>query len=186
MTFPADPTERQPKGDHNRRLSLGLDPEQFAAAAGISVDELREYENTSPDHQFSPMIAERVGEALERLEAVLPNSEAAGIRQIAEGDAVAPQSLESEPSVEQSIRDTAYYLWENDGRPEGRDEEYWHRARAAWLGQQGLDAGFEDAIAEPDPDILDRAVETSRKVGLERPFRRDPDDSVSGGFNQRR
>jgi hypothetical protein len=161
MTFPQDPADRQPKGDHNRRLSLGLDPEQFAAAAGITVDELRDYESTWPDHAFSPMIAERVGEALERLEAVLPNSEAAGIRQIVEGDVVAPRSLGAAASMEQSIRDTAYYLWENDGRPEGRDEEYWHRARAAWLGQQGLDAGFEDAVAEPDAD----AVETTRRSG---------------------
>lgn len=186
MTFPQDPTQRQPKGDHNRRLSLGLDPDQFAAAAGITVEELRDYENTWPDHEFSPMIAERVGEALERLEAVLPNSEAAGVRQLTETDVAAVGTLEADPSVEQSIRDTAYYLWESDGRPEGRDEEYWHRARDAWLGQQGLDAGFEDAVAEPDPDAFERAVETSRKVGLQRPFLKDPEDSVSGGFNQKR
>jgi len=170
MTFPANPTQRQPKGDHNRRLSLGLDPAEFAAAAGITVEELRDYENTWPDHQFSPMIAERVGEALERLEAVFPNSEAAGIRQLTEADVPAIDTLEAVPSVEQSIRDTAYYLWENDGRPEGRDEEYWHRARAAWLGQQQLDAGFEEAITEPDPDTLDGAVEASTIGGLQRPF----------------
>ncbi|MDB5539061.1 MAG: hypothetical protein JWQ89_788, partial [Devosia sp.] len=118
MTFPSDPTERQPKGDHNRRLSLGLDPEEFASAAGISVDELHKYESTSPNHEFSPMIAQRVGEALERLETILPNSEAAGIQQILEGD-VSDQangvSLSADPSIEQSIRDTAYFLWENDG-----------------------------------------------------------------------
>jgi len=186
MTFPADPTQRQPKGDHNRRLSLGLDPEQFAAAAGITVEELRDYENTRPDHTFSPIIAERIGEALERLEATLPNSEAAGIRQLTETDIAGADALVPDASVEQSIRDTAYYLWENDGRPEGRDEEYWHRARVAWLGQQGLDADFEDAIAEPDPEIAERAMEASRKVSLERPFRKDPEDTVSGGFNQRR
>ena len=152
MTFPADPTQRQPKGDHNRRLSLGLDPEQFASAAGITVGELREYESTWPDHEFSPMIAQRVGEALERLEASLPNSEAAGIRQVQEGRGVpGPDTLASSaPSIEQSIRDTAYRLWEDDGRPMGRDQEYWQRAREAWLGQQSLDTGFEEALAEPD------------------------------------
>lgn len=153
MTIPADPAERQPKGDHNRRLSLGLDPEQFATAAGITVEELRDYENTWPDHEFSPMIAQRVGEALERLEEVLPNSEAAGIRQAQEGEATSPGNSGPWPpdlSIEQSIRDTAYYLWEKDGRPEGRDDEYWHRARQAWLGQQSLDIEFEDALEEPD------------------------------------
>jgi Protein of unknown function (DUF2934) len=27
------------------------------------------------------------------------------------------------------IRKRAYQLWEEDGAPEGRAEEYWHRAR---------------------------------------------------------
>lgn len=157
MTFPTDPTQRQPKGDHNRRLSLGLDPEQFASAAGITVEELREYEGTWPDHEFSPMIAQRVGDALERLEAVLPNSEAAGVSRTQEDhyplgvDGLAS----STPSVEQSIRDIAYSLWENDGRPEGRDQEYWDRGREAWLGQQTPEAGFKEALAETEPDIVD-------------------------------
>src|SRR5687768_12515254 len=105
MTFPNDATDRHPKGDHNRRLSLGLDPDQFASAAGISVEELREYESTSPDHEFSPMIAQRVGEALERLETVLPNSEAAGIQQILAGDEANPTDgvpLSADPTIEQS------------------------------------------------------------------------------------
>lgn len=188
MTFPIDPAQRQPKGDHNRRLSLGLDPEQFALAAGITVDELRDYENTWPDHEFSPMIAQRVGEALERLELELPNSEAAGIQQLQDRAAHGhePISLIVDPSIDQSIRDTAYYLWEYDGRPEGRDEEYWHRAREVWMGQQALDQGFDSSIAETDPEIVDRAVETSRQIELQRPFNKDPEDNTSGGFNQKR
>lgn len=151
MTFPTNPAERQPKGDHNRRLSLGLDPESFAAAAGITVDELKDYENTWPDHEFSPMIAERVGEALERLENQLPNSEAAGIRQILDGeDTAGPVMLAPEDSFEQQVRDTAYFMWEADGRPSGREEEYWHRAREACMGQQGLDQQFDEALDEPD------------------------------------
>lgn len=71
MTFPADASERSPKGDHNRRLALGLAPEDLAYHAGISVDELREYEFTAPDAHFDTGIAERVGAAIERLEAAL-------------------------------------------------------------------------------------------------------------------
>lgn len=74
MPDPID-TERQPKGDHNRRLSLGLDPDQFAAEAGISTEQLRDYERTGPDHRFDAAVAARVGAALERLEARLPNSQ---------------------------------------------------------------------------------------------------------------
>jgi hypothetical protein len=68
MTFPSDPHERSPKGDHNRRLALGLELDKFAAQAGLTVDELREYEFTPPDGHFEISVAQRVGEALERLE----------------------------------------------------------------------------------------------------------------------
>ena len=60
--------DRQPKGDHNRRLALGLDIDVFALEAGVTVDELREYEQTWPDHEFNLEVASRVGAALERLE----------------------------------------------------------------------------------------------------------------------
>lgn len=69
------PTERQPKGDHNRRLAMGIEPDAFAAEAGVTTEQLREYERTSPDHRFDPEVARRVGETLDRLEAVLPNFE---------------------------------------------------------------------------------------------------------------
>jgi hypothetical protein len=29
---------------------------------------------------------------------------------------------------DQSTRETAYFLWENEGRPEGKDLEHWARA----------------------------------------------------------
>jgi hypothetical protein len=34
------------------------------------------------------------------------------------------------PETEQRIRIWAYHLWEHDGRPFGRDNEYWARAKA--------------------------------------------------------
>ena len=33
-------------------------------------------------------------------------------------------------NTEHAIRERAYYLWEQDGRPHGRDLEYWSRAAA--------------------------------------------------------
>ncbi len=43
-----------------------------------------------------------------------------------EGD---PYHSRAEPSgSEQALREKAYALWEEDGRPEGRDQEYWYRA----------------------------------------------------------
>jgi hypothetical protein len=36
---------------------------------------------------------------------------------------------ESDPAHQQRIRERAYRLWEEDGCPEGRDLEYWDRAK---------------------------------------------------------
>ena len=66
MTFPSDPHERLPRGDRNRRISLGVTREEMASAAGITVEQLHDYEHTQPDRRF---IARRVGAALETLEA---------------------------------------------------------------------------------------------------------------------
>jgi hypothetical protein len=39
----------------------------------------------------------------------------------------AKQSLEQD--LEQRIQERAYLMWEMEGKPEGREDEYWHRAR---------------------------------------------------------
>jgi hypothetical protein len=43
------------------------------------------------------------------------------------GDYAAQLSADAER--EKRIRERAYPLWEEDGSPEGRAEEFWHRAR---------------------------------------------------------
>jgi hypothetical protein len=37
--------------------------------------------------------------------------------------------LEDPPERDASIRQRAYHLWEADGRPHGREAEFWERAR---------------------------------------------------------
>lgn len=72
---PRDGRHREPMGDHNRRLSLGMDLEQFAAEAGISAQALRDYELTPAGAVFDLAVAEKVGAALERLEADPPDTQ---------------------------------------------------------------------------------------------------------------
>jgi hypothetical protein len=69
MTFPANPYERSPKGHHDRRLALGVDADKFAATAGITVDELKHYEFADAQDTSDPVVAQKVGRALARLEA---------------------------------------------------------------------------------------------------------------------
>lgn len=39
------------------------------------------------------------------------------------------EPADASAEVERQIRDRAYQLWEREGRPEGRADDYWHRAR---------------------------------------------------------
>jgi hypothetical protein len=59
---------------------------------------------------------------------------------------------ETKLGLEQAVRERAYLLWDSDGRPDGRAEEFWHRAldehlreRAYVLWQQeGSPEGRQD------------------------------------------
>ncbi len=45
---------------------------------------------------------------------------------MAEGD---QRMSSAADTLEQRIRERAYHFWEASGRPHGRDDEFWHRAR---------------------------------------------------------
>jgi hypothetical protein len=75
MTVPSNPNDREPKGDHNRRLALGVDLDVLAAEAGVTASQLKEYEMSLPDDNFDLHVAQRVGAALERLEAHPPRTQ---------------------------------------------------------------------------------------------------------------
>jgi hypothetical protein len=49
---------------------------------------------------------------------------------------------------ESQVRDTAYFLWENDGRPLGREKEYWFTALDRCLRQREADAMLKQAPPE--------------------------------------
>jgi hypothetical protein len=57
----------------------------------------------------------------------------------------------SNEDFEQRVRERAYALWEAEGQPEGRAEEFWDRARRELEHEEG-------AVA-PEPPAIDRAAE---------------------------
>ena len=61
--------------------------------------------------------------------------------------------LEDTPEREERIRKRAYHLWEADGGPHGRDDEYWERARELVGIEESPGAGQED------PMMRDTAVQ---------------------------
>lgn len=55
------------------------------------------------------------------------------------------------PNTEDRIRDLAYNLWEQAGRPDGHDKEFWQRAERELGEKEGLDISDEDAEISPIP-----------------------------------
>lgn len=49
--------------------------------------------------------------------------------------------LEIDPGREQRVRERAYHLWEADGKPHGRDTEFWERARELIGMEESAGAG---------------------------------------------
>lgn len=50
--------------------------------------------------------------------------------------AIAPPSFKADGNLEEQVRQRAYELYEQDGRQEGRDQEYWFRAEAEIRGRR--------------------------------------------------
>jgi hypothetical protein len=50
--------------------------------------------------------------------------------------------LEINPEREHRVRERAYRLWETEGKPHGRDVEYWERARELVAIEESAGAGL--------------------------------------------
>lgn len=50
-----------------------------------------------------------------------------------------PHDPWSDPAFELAVRETAYFLWEQDGKPLGREQEYWFRALERQLRERNAD-----------------------------------------------
>jgi hypothetical protein len=54
--------------------------------------------------------------------------------------------------LQQRIRDRAYALWEEEGRPEGQDDRFWHAAKAAVDQEEAkLDKEVAQSFPASDP-----------------------------------
>jgi len=69
----------------------------------------------------------------------------------APGPAIPPDPW-GDKDFEQAVRETAYFLWESDGRPQGREKEYWFRALERSLRQRGSDRELRDNAPPPRDD----------------------------------
>ncbi|MDR6392065.1 DUF2934 domain-containing protein [Paraburkholderia phenoliruptrix] len=74
--------------------------------------------------------------------------------------------LPHEPTVEDRIRKRAYELWESDGSPEGRADDYWVRAEAQ-IEAEGVSGDAEPAVASDQSGKGRRAAEAIGDEGVQ-------------------
>lgn len=70
--------------------------------------------------------------------------------------------MKRNPELAQAVRATAYFLWEQDGRPEGRSFDYWLKAKEIHLRQIAYDRWLEEG--QPAGRDLDIWTEASREI----------------------
>ena len=76
--------------------------------------------------------------------------------------------LEMTPEREARIRARARHLWEADGRPKGREQEYWERARELIGMEDHAGAALEPnpmTRNEPEPGVTVEEAEIQENYG---------------------
>lgn len=63
--------------------------------------------------------------------------------------------------TERSIRERAYYLWQKEGRPEGREQEFWERARLLDQSEAAPPFPLPDAGRSAKENAVDEAAKES-------------------------
>jgi hypothetical protein len=68
---------------------------------------------------------------------------------------------------EQAVRETAYFLWEQDGRPESREQDYWYRALERTLRERNAD-GVIGAEPHHTHQVDDNQDDLGRDINADR------------------
>ncbi len=76
--------------------------------------------------------------------------------------------------LDERIKQRAYEIWESEGRPDGKDEEHWHRAAAEIRGETAV--GGEAPNPAPNPTAGDAA----KPARTRRPAAKEPDAKPAG------
>jgi Protein of unknown function (DUF2934) len=60
--------------------------------------------------------------------------------------------METKTDLDRIVRERAYQLWEQEGRPEGRSDEYWHRAHEQRLRERAYRIWEQEGCPEGQAD----------------------------------
>jgi hypothetical protein len=78
---------------------------------------------------------------------------------------------------EKRVRDRAYKLWQQEGRPEGRAKVHWEKARGLVAIEENIDLTLKPI---PRPDQLGPYGEPWKPLALRKKYRRDSHHGGSG------
>jgi hypothetical protein len=77
----------------------------------------------------------------------------------------------SDRNEEQIVRETAYFLWEREGRPEGRAEDHW--ARAIITDSNNNSRGQHDELVDEEEKVLAGRLDANMPALLTKECRAD-------------
>src|ERR1700710_834902 len=83
--------------------------------------------------------------------------------------------LAVDPDREQKVRERAYHLWEVDGKPHGRDVEYWERAREL----VGMEESAGSKLAPHPQALADGFPESRVEEAVKRENPGEPPDRLA-------
>jgi hypothetical protein len=70
-----------------------------------------------------------------------------------------------DPAFEEAVRETAYFLWEQDGRPFGKETDYWYEALERTLRQRKADQELaRQALVHPTGQVDDNKDDLGRPI----------------------
>lgn len=74
------------------------------------------------------------------------------------------------PGTEPTIAERAYSIWEEEGRPHGRDRAHWERAERELSGPPPAAAGIDAPVAAPaDPAAPPKPARTRKAAAAKDP-----------------
>ncbi|MBK1795469.1 DUF2934 domain-containing protein [Devosia sp. WQ 349] len=62
----------------------------------------------------------------------------------------------SDSAFQLKTRETAYFLWEQDGKPEGKEQEYWFAALERGLRERDCDKKLAQTIMTDTGQMFER------------------------------
>jgi hypothetical protein len=94
--------------------------------------------------------------------------------------------LTIDPEREQRVRERAYAMWESDGKPHGRDVEYWERAREMIGREESASSGLSKTPQKNPASLKQAETDIRQNLGEDPGRAAEPGDVKAAAPAKRR